>query len=619
MSKTSKYDITILKNKAEYNKQKMSIMNFKRKDKKKIKRNEMISFVDEILKSYRKKHQDGIIEVSIKYPNRWYSADATYIKDDINYFSLNEYDEFDDDPEEYAEFRVYFIPIVKKSQGGADINNDCLINCIKKVIQSHKNEIDAIEIKQLLGLQRNDKISINQLSKVEEYIKRKTKMEYGFYVSGDFQYTTKLQTLKQIHLILSKEHYTLDKTQYFKRKHASTEDKKILMYEYDNDDYSCFDGNENYYITKEDYNHIYGNPITSEYILVDKNFRMDVKKNKLCLEDAYHEYIEMADIIKEKTNGYINFYRCGSVKHMALNLFFDKVKSVFPDEISNIEAEYIHDGSFGALTYWQKYEGVVYSYDRNSQYPYLMSRNYNKFPIKEGEFKFIKTIDNEPSYGIYRCKITNPKSISTKFFRFNHRNYYTHLDIMTAKSYGLNIELIHDDQANFLYYADDKLLNGAFLFGHYVNDLYKLKLDKIKGAKDILNILWGALSEMNIHKRNITFDEEIELKDYKILSMNGGESNINFRLLPTRTKMFKTNWARIKPFILGYGRYSFYLHCHQYEDLVIRINTDGIYFNDKPQDLHDKSTDPKYNNKMGFFKYEGDKTINLTGLNKGLK
>ena len=83
--------------------------------------------------------------------------------------------------------------------------------------------------------------------------------------------------------------------------------------------------------------------------------------------------------------------------------------------------------------------------------------------------------------------------------------------------------------------------------------------------------------------------------------------------------MFKTYWARIKPFILGYGRYSFYLHCHQYEDLVIRINTDGIYFNEKPQDLHDKSTDPKYNNKMGFFKYEGEKTINLTGLNKGLK
>ncbi len=56
----------------------------------------------------------------------------------------------------------------------------------QKIIQSHKNEIDAKELKEILGLQRNEKININQLSKVEDYIKQKTKMEYGFYVSGDF-------------------------------------------------------------------------------------------------------------------------------------------------------------------------------------------------------------------------------------------------------------------------------------------------------------------------------------------------------------------------------------------------------------------------------------------------
>ena len=98
MSKTSKYDITILKNKAEYNGQKMNIMNFKHKDKTKVKRKDMVNFCNEILKSYRKKYTDGIIEVSIKYPNRWYSADATYLKDDINYFSLDDYDEFGNDP-----------------------------------------------------------------------------------------------------------------------------------------------------------------------------------------------------------------------------------------------------------------------------------------------------------------------------------------------------------------------------------------------------------------------------------------------------------------------------------------------------------------------------------------
>jgi len=61
------------------------------------------------------------------------------------------------------------------------------------------------------------------------------------------------------------------------------------------------------------------------------------------------------------------------------------------------------------------------------------------------------------------------------------------------------------------------------------------------------------------------------------------------------------------------------IHYFFNEDLVIRINTDGIYLSEKPIDLHDKATDPKYNNKMGFFKYEGEKNINLTGLNKGLK
>ena len=121
-------------------------MNFKRKDKTKIKRSEMKNFVDEILKSYWKEYADGIIEVSIKYSNRWYSADATYLKNPIQYFDMNEYDDFDNDPEEYAEFRVYFIPIVKKAEGGADIYNDCLINCIKKIIQSHKDKIDAKEL-----------------------------------------------------------------------------------------------------------------------------------------------------------------------------------------------------------------------------------------------------------------------------------------------------------------------------------------------------------------------------------------------------------------------------------------------------------------------------------------
>jgi hypothetical protein len=614
----SNFDVQVLNNNVDIEGQKLQVFNFVRKDKKKIQRKEMIQICDEMKKSFQKKHKDGLIEISIKYPQRWYSGDCSRLFESLNVFNMNDYEEFDKDPEEYLEFRLYFVPIVFKPEGGKDKHNDCLITCIKKIIQSHKDDIDAEELKKILGIKRDDKIKINHLPKVEQYIKQQTDMDYAIFVSGDYQYTSKSKSLKQIHLILSNEHYTLDKLKYYKRKHTATEEKKILMHELIDGEYKCFDGENQYFISKEDYNHLYSNPLSSEYILVEKNFIFDVKKRQLDIEDSFHEYLEMADKIKEQSNGYINFYKCGSVKHMALNLFFDKVKSVFPDEISNIEAEYIHDASYSALTYWERYSGTVHCYDKNSQYPFLMSRNYNKFPIKEGEFRFIKSIDDKPLYGIYRCIITKPEDKPYKFFKFNQRNHYTHLDIEVARKYGLNIELIIDDKANFLYYSDDKLMNGAFLFKHYMNDLYELKLQKVKGAKDIMNILWGALCESNIYKRNINFNEEVSIKDFKVLSFNGDEDRLNLKLLPKKTKQFKLNWARMKPFLLAYGR-SFLYHAYQkYEDITIRINTDGIYFSEMPKELHEQATDLKVNWKLGYLKYEGSKEINLTGLNKGL-
>jgi hypothetical protein len=74
----------------------------------------------------------------------------------------------------------------------------------------------------------------------------------------------------------------------------------------------------------------------------------------------------------------------------------------------------------------------------------------------------------------------------------------------------------------------------------------------------------------------------------------------------------------MKPFLLAYGR-SFLYHAYQkYEDITIRINTDGIYFSEMPKELHEQATDLKVNWKLGYLKYEGSKEINLTGLNKGL-
>ena len=62
---------------------------------------------------------------------------------------MYDYNEMDDDPEAYESFRFNFFPIAKKTVGGTDPNNDCLMNCIKKVIQTHKNKIDAEELKHI--------------------------------------------------------------------------------------------------------------------------------------------------------------------------------------------------------------------------------------------------------------------------------------------------------------------------------------------------------------------------------------------------------------------------------------------------------------------------------------
>ncbi len=91
-----------------------------------------------------------------------------------------------------------------------------------------------------------------------------------------------------------------------------------------------------------------------------------------------------------------------------------------------------------------------------------------------------------------------------KFFVFNDDNHYTHLDVAVALSYGLKLDLL--DGVNFLYYPKEAMMAGSYLFKKYVDDLYDLKSQKVKGAKLLLNILWGALTEkkdiQTIHRTN---------------------------------------------------------------------------------------------------------------------
>ena len=75
----------------------------------------------------------------------------------------------------------------------------------------------------------------------------------------------------------------------------------------------------------------------------------------------------------------------------------------------------------------------------------------------------------------------------------------TQTDFLCAKKLGFTMELIEDGQANALIYSSDKCMKAHDhqIFGDYVEKLFSLKKANVPKAKELLNMLWGSLSEKN--------------------------------------------------------------------------------------------------------------------------
>ena len=369
---------------------------------------------------------------------------------------------------------------------------------------------------------------------------------------------------------------------------------------------NTFDGEVNGVITRQEFNNMLRDPYTRSYTPVIRE-TLNKKMQGQCIEDAYYLFKEMADEMKKHCGGAYNFYKCGSFKSMALNQFCKNNITVQPEAIHNTEASWIEEGSSGGLMYWEPYEGPINEYDINSLYSSIMQKNQHYFPIKEGEFTTISEVSNKMEHGIYRCKITKEDDQPYKFFRFNPKNKYTHVDIEVALAYGLKVELIADDKPNALIYTKDKLMNGAYLFKNYIDELYQLKMNKVVGAKDLLNVLWGGLCESTCYKHAIEFDEENDISEAHIRKINVGDK-IRVNCTYFKKKQYKMNWARIKPFILAYARSRMFFCFKKFEPLIIRMHTDGIY-------LKEQSTELKTGINIGYLKYVGEWHVNITGIN----
>jgi hypothetical protein len=310
--------------------------------------------------------------------------------------------------------------------------------------------------------------------------------------------------------------------------------------------------------------------------------------------------------LKTLTNGKINLFRTGNSPKTALQLFYDLCNPPQPEKIESYEVD-ILESCRGPLIWAEPYEGIGYKYDICSEYPSLMASSQHKYPIKKGELKAFTNEEFEQlkffSFGIYHVKIT---VTNNKVFKVNNENWYTHTDLNYAKTkLKLEMKLIEDDKPNALLYDNTKLMTGKKLFGPFVDYLFNLKKAGHKEIKQILNSLWGVLVQTNVLSMktdNIRAGKEI----LTITPSNDG--TLTFETV-IKNKFYDLDFARIKPFLLSYGRFKISNIILTNIDKVVRCHTDGII-------CSSKITNMIFGNDLGNLKYEGKGNCKIFNSNK---
>ena len=555
--------------------------------------NDMSQYLD-------KKNINGKILTSMQYGNLgWRSGKFTDIGDD----DVRLYTPADSNIElktvpKVKSFVIYSV-INPKAEGGNDIFNDCLYNCLKQMIGNIKTYFDGPEdLKKYLGLGRYDKVPGSCIYKIEQKLRT-----YQINIRGDYIHTSVVKTEKIINLTLINQHYDIDKSIQHKTicKSLSYYEKPIILY--DKFTFEIYDGKTKRVISKEDRN-FYQYDFKSPYTLIERELQRDEDGQIIIIsiEEEYNKLIPIINKLKDESKGLINLYKSGSYKNAALHLFDTFTKSINPPEdILQDEAMWIKESSIGALVWATEYDGELYKYDIKSQYPYLMTQHTLKFPIKRGEFQRIDNFSEYFQFGIYRCIISKSSDENiNKLFRFNKKNYYTSISLDHAKKLGLKYELIQDSQPNFLYYSRDKLITFNEVFKSYIELLFDLKEKKVEKSKDILNILWGALCEIDKKKYYCDIDKIINIEENEeICEINPYENNEDIDIISTHKtyKRYKHNYARLKPFLLSKGRQMISNIMFPIKENIKRIQTDGFLSTVK---LHDNKKV-----KLGELKFEG--------------
>ena len=534
---------------------------------------------DGIKKDLRDKNKNVKLMLTIdNHHFGWRSGKSFGLADDAQVFDPSIYD-YNEDWSDIKDFIVYVIPQAPRA-GGKDKYNDCLYLAIVKGLHKIDERIAKPSLfkKFLLG----DNYKREALISVDIVInKLQQRLHTRINIVGDYTYTSDKNFKPLLKIKLTNGHYTLAEHRGLQLKEQKWQHKFMpkcfLIYERIKKStlLNCYNGSE--YVTKthEDFLASYIVPEPDEVYIKAK-----AVKTYGSLETQYHKYI--ADCIKlsECTGGVIDPRRnYGSVKLCALNYLFYCTKN-FPDPepMTENESVWYDNCQVGALMYAKKNTAYTkaYLYDQKSAYAHKLLKKWY-VPWKQGTFKTLENLNDYLKTGIYRAVISKSNNEDTdKLFRFNFKNYYTQYDIWAARKLGLKIELIQDDIPNALIYERDECIRIDTFFWEYINTLYKLKVEGLAMAKELLVIIWGALCQRK-HTIKTTVEQEVYAIpiDEEIVELTPfGEGS--YIKTANNNNLFLYPHARMGSFLLAHQRMCMTYTMLENKKDIVQINTDGF-------------------------------------------
>jgi hypothetical protein len=234
----------------------------------------------------------------------------------------------------------------------------------------------------------------------------------------------------------------------------------------------------------------------------------------------------------------------------------------------------------GAFTYARKNQIIkdCYDYDLNNAYNYLQSQTDFMFPLRESTSLYIKskhrdnslvTKDNE--LVIAKLKILGEH----KYWKATNDNYYNSYHIQLLDRLGIKYEV-----EEVYRYLD--CVKTKELFTH-LQHIYDCKVKGNSHAKDVSTIGWGLHAKAHDKRKHIS---ELKPKDFtKILSH---DPNTHMVEVKKEGRQYKHVTARIKPFLLAYGRLhliDILLKVEEAGYQIYQSNTDGFVSNITPEEM----------------------------------